>query len=285
MTKILSVTKLLRQAQTQLNGQSSSPRLDAELLLMKVLDFSRSQLFCRPQLQLTKKQLLVFHELLQRRLQQEPMAYILGECEFYSRIFHVDETVLVPRADTECLVTEVLTLLLANENCYIADLGTGSGAIAISVALERPQWHVFASDKFSDALICAKANAKRLVVSNINFVSGDWCQPLPANIKFHAILANPPYISSGDPHLQTMGVAREPRQALVAKEQGMADIRKVVIQAYDYLRPGGYLIIEHGYDQADKVIALMSQHHYDNIITKNDLANRSRMTVASVPQI
>ncbi len=251
-------------------------RLELALLLLHVLNKPQSFLYAHPEYELTSEQLQQLETLVQQRVNGKPMAYILGQKEFWSLNFTVNEYVLIPRPETELLVETALQLL-PNEPIHIADLGTGSGAIAIALAHERPNWQVIATDHSIPALQVAQHNAKQNNIYNIQFKLGSWCDALPKQ-KFHAILSNPPYIAEEDPHLQQGDLRFEPISALHSPNNGMADIATIATQARDYLLPGGLLMLEHGYQQGAEVRSLLQTLGYQHIQTKQDLAGLERVT-------
>ncbi|MDO9139560.1 MAG: peptide chain release factor N(5)-glutamine methyltransferase, partial [Methylobacter sp.] len=272
-----SIKSVLDEAAATLASVSDSAMLDAEILLCQALDKSRSHLRAWPDKLLQPGQLAVFRTLLEQRQQGRPIAYITGQREFWSRDFQVSPDVLIPRPDTELLIELSLALIPAEQPCTILDLGTGSGIIAITLAAERPQAQVSAIDFSLAALDIARLNADRHKLSNIEFYRSDWFASVPAT-KFDLIISNPPYIAEDDAHLQQGDVRFEPRTALSAPEQGLADIRMIATAARDYLNPGGHLLIEHGYNQQQPVQALFKDLHYTKIQTYSDLSGQPRAT-------
>lgn len=272
----VNIEALLKSSTSALQAISDSPRLEAELLLAQVLKKPKSYLYSWPEKIVSTAQLTEFNDYIARRTQGEPIAYIIGEKEFWSLNFSVNPAVLIPRADTEILVETILALLPTTA-CTIADLGTGSGAIAVSLAHERREWEVWATDLSLPALDMARANAAHHQV-NIEFRQGHWCEALPAK-KFHAIVSNPPYIAANDPHLLT-DIRYEPKGALVAEQEGLEDLALIIHHATRYLLPGGYLALEHGYNQADAVAALCHKAGYTHIRHATDLSGHRRLTYA-----
>ncbi len=255
---------------------STTPRLDLELLLAEVLQKPRSFLLAHSELELSCEQAKAFQILYKRRLGGEPMAYILGRKEFWSLVLTINDKVLIPRPETELLVE--LILQLDNPNAKVADLGTGSGAIALALAKERPSWQITATDISEDALQVARFNAKKYQMPNIVFYCGDWCQVLPDE-KFDVIVSNPPYLAQEDPHLKLGDVKFEPKTALVAGD-GLAAIKKIISQAKNKLRVNGVLALEHGYDQQSAIQKLLQQNGYQEITAYKDLAGIARVVVA-----
>jgi release factor glutamine methyltransferase len=256
---------------------STTPRLDAEILLAYALKISRGYCYTHPEQALTAEQQLSYQELIERRLKGEPIAYIVGKQEFWHHYFIVTPATLIPRPETELLVQLLLNELPTESELQIADLGTGSGAIALSLAKERPNWHLTATDFCKDALQVAKQNAQKLQVDNIQFSQGSWCLALPQH-SYHAIVANPPYIAAGDPHLDWGGLRFEPKSALVAGPDGLSAMREIVTNAGDYLLNGGFLLLEHGYDQGQAVRELLESCGFIHVQTERDLAGHDRVT-------
>ncbi len=260
---------------TQLLSHSSLNRLEAEILLAHALKVPRSFLYTHADDVIDET---IFLALSQRRLQGEPIAYIVGEKEFWESIFIVNPRVLIPRPETELLVEKVLSLFPKEQKIKLADLGAGSGAIALSLAQERPNWDVVATDVSEDALKIAKQNQVNLHIQNVRLYQGSWCEALP-NELFDIIVSNPPYIAENDVHLQQGDLRFEPRSALMAKEDGLADIKNIVKHAKQYLKPSGFLLMEHGYDQAQVVANIFANNGYYDIQCLQDLAGLDRATV------
>ncbi|WP_059122738.1 peptide chain release factor N(5)-glutamine methyltransferase [Vibrio sp. MEBiC08052] len=257
---------------------SPSPAIDAAVLLCHVLEKNHSYLLTWPEKTLTESQLYWFAELLTRRQNGEPIAYILGQREFWSLPLQVSSVTLIPRPDTECLV--IAALEKAREIAGpILDLGTGTGAIALALASELPDICVTGVDLQPEACELAKANADRLGITNVSFYQSNWFENIDGGTKFALIVSNPPYIDADDPHLQRGDVRFEPLSALVAEEQGLADIRTIAVAARQYLQPQGWLLFEHGYDQAESVRELLRSLGYQFIHTEQDDAGNDRVTV------
>jgi release factor glutamine methyltransferase len=276
----LKIQDLINQAAEELALSSNTPRLDIELLLQQVLDKPRVYIYSHPEQCLTEQQLSFFNRLLARRVTGEPMAYITGHKEFWSLNLVVSPAVLIPRPDTELLVDLALKKYSANENLICADLGTGSGAIALALASERPNWEIIATDKFKEAIATARNNAQRLGIDNVEFYQGNWCRALPVK-KYNLIISNPPYIAKNDPHLKS-DIKFEPKAALVAGADGLDAIRNIIAQAKTKLAPKGILMLEHGYNQAAMVGRLLADHGYVEINTHKDLSGHERVTVGSL---
>lgn len=266
----------LRSA-TALLAMHESARLDAELLLAQVLGQPRSYLMAWPERVLSEPQAQQFAALIARRAAGEPIAHILGRREFWSLDLEVTSDTLIPRPETELLVEQALAHVPEDAAWDIADLGTGSGAIALAMASERPRCRIEASDASSAALTVAEANARRLHLGNVCFHHGRWYQPF-ANKRFDVILSNPPYIRADDPHLREGDVRFDPHSALVAGRDGLDDLRAIITGAPAHLRSDGWLLVEHGYDQAEAVAELFAGAGFDAIATLRDLGGRPRVT-------
>lgn len=272
-----SIQSLLTAASQHLANSSDSPALDAEVLLSHVLKKNRSYLRAWPETNLNAVQLSQFQDLIQQRQAGHPIAYLTGTREFWSREFLVTPEVLIPRPDTECLIDLALSLIPADSDYTIADLGTGSGIIAITLAAERPQSQVTACDLSATALAIATENAKRHQINNIHFYQSDWFASLPKQ-TFQIILSNPPYIAADDPHLQQGDVRFEPSSALIAEQRGLSDIQSIAEQAKDWLEINGHLLVEHGYDQEEAVQQIFNNAGYANVQTYRDLSGQPRVT-------
>jgi len=255
-----------------------NPRLEAELLLSEVLDKDRSYLFTWPERELTSEQAMRFRALLQRRLSGEPMAYILGHREFWSLDLLVTPDVLIPRPETELLVELALEAFPAERPIAVADLGTGSGAVAAAIAHERPRWSVWATDGSIAALAIAEENFRRCGVDRVVAAQGSWCEALPPHQRFDLLVSNPPYIPEGDPHLEQGDLPQEPRSALAAGADGLDEIRRIAVQAPDHLVTGGVLLLEHGFDQGEPVRTLLQQAGFTDVQTRRDLAGLDRVS-------
>ncbi len=265
------------QAATELLTESASAALDAEVLLCLVLQKQRSYLRTWPEQDLPANLALQFWALIEQRQQGTPVAYLTGYREFWSRDFLVTPDVLIPRADTELLIELCLALIPTDKPCKIIDLGTGSGIIAITLAAERPLAELTGTDLSLAALAIAKANAAHHQITNVQFYQSDWFASVPDG-SYQLIVSNPPYIAEHDEHLQLGDLRFEPRSALSAAESGLADIRMITKQAYPRLESGGYLLIEHGYDQQQQVQRIFNDCHYQQIQTITDLAGLPRVS-------
>lgn len=272
-----SIQSLLDRAVTLLSGVSESARLDAEVLLRYCLGKPRSFLRAWPERQLSSAQTSQFWDLLEQRRQGQPIAYLTGEREFWSRTFHVNPDVLIPRPDSELLIELSLSLVPEGQACKIIDLGTGSGILAITLAAERPLAEVMATDNSAAALKIARQNAEQLGVGNVRFLASHWFDAV-ADSNFDLVISNPPYIAEDDPHLRQGDVRFEPVTALVSEEMGLKDIRLLAEQAGNHLKPNGRLLMEHGYDQPDQVQTILKQLHYRQVATHSDLSGNPRVT-------
>lgn len=272
-----SIKSVLRDAAGTLALVSDSAVLDAEILLCMALNKPRSHLRAWPDHQLQPEHLTAFQALLEQRQNGMPVAYITRNREFWSRDFQVTPDVLIPRPDTELLIELSLKLIPADQSIKIIDLGTGSGIIAITLAAERPQAQISATDFSLNALRIAQLNADKHRINNIQFYQSNWFADVPAT-KFNLIISNPPYIAEDDSHLQQGDVRFEPQTALCAAEQGLGDIKIIAAAARNYLEPYGHLLIEHGYDQPQQVQTLFKDLHYDNVQTYTDLSGQPRVT-------
>lgn len=277
------VQRLLEQAILRLKEVSDSPGLDAEILLAMVLEKPRSYLVTWPEKIVEPSDRARFEQVLQRRIQGEPIAHITGEREFWSLPLKVTPDTLIPRPDTELLVELALASIPRGANWKILDLGTGTGAIALAIAQERPDAHVHAVERSEQALKIARENAARHSITNLQFYSGSWFEPVHGK-RFHLIVSNPPYIASDDPHLQQGDVRFEPRTALVAGPEGMDDLEQIIRHAPGYLLPGGGLLLEHGYEQAAAVRRLLKMHGFIKVSTQKDLAGHDRVSCGYLPE-
>lgn len=272
---LATLGELLMDAAGRLTTVSDTPRLDAEVLLAAAIDRPRSHLYAWPEQIPEPAQTARFAAYLERRLMGEPVAYLLGWREFWSLELGVTPDTLIPRPETELLVELVLARLPADRSLAIADLGTGSGAIALALAKERPRAQIVATDRSAATLAVARDNAIRLHIANVEFREGDWCTPL-AGEHFDLIVSNPPYVATTDSRWREGELRFEPSGALVAGEDGLDAIRAIIIQAPDYLAPGGWLLLEHGYDQGETVPALLRRRGFTEVTDHRDAAGVSR---------
>lgn len=275
----MTISQALRLAHHSLIDQEAA-QLEAEILLAFTLGKSRTYLYTWPEELLSPSLQSHFQHLLDRRILGEPIAYITGEREFWTLTLAVNPHVLIPRSDTELLVETVLALATSDATVF-ADLGTGSGAIALSVARENPRWRVFATDLSEDALRTAADNGVRHQIQNVEFCLGSWCDALP-NRRFDIIASNPPYIDALDAHLGQGDLRFEPSSALVAKDNGLADIRQIAAQTPAYLSDNGWLVIEHGWTQGPSVAEILTESAFVNVQTLKDINGNDRLTMGQI---
>lgn len=263
-------------------ASSESPRLDAELLLCHCLDKPRTYLVAWPDRLVESAPASQFATLLARRLQGEPVAHLIGEREFWSLPLKVSSATLIPRPDTECLVEAALNIAAETSPKRILDLGTGSGAIAFALASELPQCDVLAIDQSLDALAIAEENKQTLHLQNVTLQQSHWFKALKPQ-SFEMIVSNPPYIDANDHHLNEGDVRFEPRSALVADNHGYSDLETIIQQAPAFLAPKGWLLLEHGYQQAAHIRTLFQQQGYQHCRTVMDYGQNPRVTLACYP--
>jgi release factor glutamine methyltransferase len=256
--------------------------LDAEVLLAHVLNKPRVYLHTWPEAELSQDQELQFLNMIRQRIAGQPIAYLTGQREFWSLNFAITPDTLIPRPETERLVERTLALLPENETLRVADLGTGSGAIAIALAHERRHWRLYAIDRSLQCVKLAQHNAQRLDIDNLCCINADWGKAL-ADQSFDAIVANPPYIADQDPHLQQGDVRFEPETALTSGPQGLDDLRSLIKDAPRVLKPGGWIVLEHGMDQAENIRNLLNNITFTNITTVLDLVGLERVSCARKP--
>ena len=273
---------------------SGSARIEVQCLLQAVLQVNRAYLLTHPEQILGAEQQAHYAALLERRLSGEPLAYILGEREFFGLMFRATPATLIPRPDTELLVELALQRIpqpsLQPSPAWgrgslfrVLDLGTGSGAIALSIAHARPDIEVTAVDASQDALEVARENAQRLNIGNAHLLRSDWFSAL-AGERFDLIVSNPPYIADRDAHLAQGDRGFEPRGALASGADGLDDIRRIVADAKEHLNAGGWLLFEHGYDQAGRVRELLRQAGYAEVFSARDLAGIERVSGGTIPR-
>ena len=272
------IASLLRAAELP---DSPTARLDAELLLAAALGKSRSYLHTWPEKIVSSEAALTFAEYLLRRRAGEPVAYILGQQGFWNLDLEVAPHTLIPRPDTELLVETALALLPATP-AKVLDLGTGSGAIALALASERAAWHVTAVDRVLEAVALAERNRQRLQLDNVNVFTSHWFSALDDQ-RFDLIISNPPYIAAGDVHLAQGDVRFEPESALVAGADGLDDIRQIITASAQHLNAGGWLMLEHGYDQAAAVRQLLQDAGFAQVESRKDLGTHERITLGRLP--
>jgi len=284
---LLSVSETLRFAERELIGVSDEPRRDAEVLLSAVLDCDRSYFFAYGERHLDDDSRDIFLHYLKRRKEGEPVAYIIGKREFWSLLLSVNDCTLIPRPDTEVLVEAALQYCLKPQ-ARVIDLGTGTGAIALALASERLEWMIEAVDVSADAVALAKINAQHLKLTNVRVYSSDWfsevdkADPVLGNC-FDMVIGNPPYIAAADPHLSVGDVRFEPVSALVADNDGYADLFFIADEARKYLCRDGLLLLEHGYDQANLMREFLCDLGYQSVKTISDYNGNERVVFARWP--
>ncbi len=275
-----TIRQAREQAIKELSGRDSAT-IDAEVLLMHCCTIDRGNLWTQEQQPLTAEQYDKFQQLLQLRHQGYPIAHLTGEKEFWSLPFAISPNSLIPRPETELLVEQALLRIAETSVLSIADLGTGCGNIAAAIGHERPDSKIIATDIDADTLSVARQNFENLGLMNIGCLPGSWCEPLGKR-RFNIIVSNPPYIAAGDPHLHQGDVAHEPGLALIAGSDGLSAIRVIIEQARHHLEPGGWLLLEHGFDQQDNVSRLFLQQDYINIQCYRDLSGHPRVTEGQI---
>lgn len=280
-TEPLTLRAALRLAEQALSNHDS-PRLDAEVLLAHILDKPRSHLHAWPEKTLDAEAAARFLSLLNRRAEGTPVAHLTGWREFWSLELNVTADTLIPRPETELLVELALARIASDAALAIADLGTGSGAIALALASERPRCRIVATDRSVAALRVAEANAARLGLRNVSLKNGDWLQALD-NEQFDLIVSNPPYVAEQDPHLSRGDVRFEPPTALTAGPDGLDDIRHLIANARRWLRPNGWLLLEHGHDQGGAVLELLRKAGYKDREDYQDAGGQPRAAAGRWP--
>ena len=281
MTIHQTIKSVLLQAEIQLKMQmleTKSTTFEAQLLLQNTLNVNRAWLIAHENDAVEANTHAEFEALLNRRLNGEPIAYILGTSEFYGLNLKVTADTLIPRPDTETLVEAALAKTSYQEKSQILDLGTGTGAIALAIAKHRPQAHITAVDTSENALKISQENAQNLHISNVQFMLSNWFDALK-NQRFDVIVSNPPYIEANDMHLKQGDLRFEPISALASGEDGLDAIRAIISQAPQHLNPHGWLMLEHGYNQASKVAALLEQAGFSDISNAKDLSGIDRVTI------
>ncbi len=262
-----------------------SPSTEAWEMLYHATPWKPKDLIIRPHVIIESESLACLEQSLKLRQQGNPLAYILGRKHFWKSDFTVNPSVLIPRSETECLIEWLLANFAPHTQKMALDLGTGSGAIAISLALERPNWQIIATDQSEQALAVAKNNALILGANNIKFYLGDWFSALPQDFKqsFDIIISNPPYISAEDPHLQLGDLCFEPKSALIAVDQGFDALKRLADQSPVFLQEAGVLMLEHGYEQQSELIAYLQAKSYQNTQGHNDYQSNPRFVTAIRP--
>jgi release factor glutamine methyltransferase len=279
---LLSIEQIIKQSTQRLEHSSDSAKLDVELLLAHSLNKDRTYLFTWHDKIVAEENVTVFNALLARRLSGEPIAYILGQQEFWDLKLHTAQHTLIPRADTETLIEWVLELAdQLPESAHVIDLGTGTGAIALALANEFPHWQVQGVDLVPEAVALAKSNAILNSLERVQFFQSHWFDQVGIggnHDSFDLIVSNPPYIDPLDEHLSQGDVRFEPKSALVADNKGLADLELIAQQSREYLVKGGWLLMEHGYDQQQAVQDILIDLGYQQVATRIDLGGNPRIT-------
>ena len=273
-----TISTLIKSATSQLNSTSDTARLDAELLLCHTIKKERSYVFTWPDYALNHTQAKIFNDLLKQRLKGLPIAYLIGYREFWTLKLNVNADTLIPRPETELLVETALNKMLINKPMSVLDLGTGTGAIALSIASEQPSSKVLAVDVSADALAVAQQNSIDNHIHNVKFLKSNWFDQI-SNQEFDLILSNPPYIEEDDPHINQGDVRYEPRLALTSGTDGFDDIRFIISHSKKRLKHKGWLMFEHGYQQATLSQQLMVQAGYQEVESLKDFAGHERVTI------
>ncbi len=277
-----TLQQALKQAAQQLSTLNNpDPRVDAEVLLCHLLKKNLSHLIAWPEKRLSSAQQQAFQELIQRRINGEPIAYITGHREFWSLELRVTPATLIPRPETELLVEQALERIPSHAEWQIADLGTGSGAIALAIASERPRCQLYAVDISADALAVAQHNAQRLAIPNVTFLQGDWLAPLQQK-SLNMVISNPPYIEESDPHLKQGDLRFEPKRALSSGDDGLDDIRLLIESSRQQLPTDGWLLLEHGYHQSAEILEIMRQQGYRRVQGHIDYGGNDRVACGQI---
>jgi len=273
----LTIEQIIRQSSQLLAPVSESAKLDVELLLAKALGKDRTYLFTWSDKSVSSEDKSIFEVMFDRRIKGEPIAYILGQQEFWDLTLNTAQHTLIPRADTETLIEWGLELSeILPEHAKVIDLGTGTGAIALALAKENPSWQVQAVDLIPQAVELAKQNAEINNLNRVKIYQSSWFDQVDGG--FDLIVSNPPYIDPDDEHLSQGDVRFEPKSALVADNNGLADLELIADQARQYLVNGGWLLMEHGYDQREQLQAILTQLGYQQVTTRIDLGGNPRIT-------
>lgn len=277
----MNIQQALQYGDQQLAATSPSANRDAQVLLGHVLQCNSAHLFTWPEKKLTNEQLATYQSLIRQRQHGTPVAHLTGKREFWSLNLKVNNSTLIPRPETETLIEFILTKFNTKKNLKLIDMGTGTGAIAIALAREKPQWNIFACDISDEAIQLAALNSQQHQTDNITFIQSDWFNAI-ADDDFDIIVSNPPYIANDDVHLSQGDVRFEPKRALTAGDTGMDAIEYLCLHAKQHLRNDGCLIVEHGYDQKTVVNDCFARNNYSEIEQRQDLSGHTRMTVGKM---
>jgi release factor glutamine methyltransferase len=269
MISHLNIKTLRREIASRLENVTETPQLDAELLLMHALNKPRSFLYAHGEDVLSAEILTALELLVSKRLKGTPIAYLLGEREFWSLLFYVTSDTLIPRPETERLVEISLQLFAERNTCSVLELGTGTGAISIALATEKPNWNFLALDQSKAALHIAEKNITRHGLNNITTLHSNWFEKLD-NTRFDLIISNPPYLAMDDPHQYQGDLRFEPKMALLSGDNGLDDLKILIHNSINYLKPGGLLLLEHGYEQASVIRKKLTSESYQNITCWQD---------------
>jgi release factor glutamine methyltransferase len=273
-----SIQDALRQARSFLKNTASSSSMDAELLLAHCLKKSRHYLYTYPEFELSEQEWTMYQHDLRACSEGYPLAYVTGQRSFWSFNLSVNQACLIPRPETELLVELSLSLLKSSSEVSLLDLGTGSGAIALALASECPHWQITATDISEAALALAQNNADVLKAQGLRFICSDWFNAVPQQ-SFHAIVSNPPYLAVDDPHLQQGALRFEPKTALSSGPEGLDALHTIIQQAPAFLIEGGFLLLEHGFQQKNAVQQSLRENAYTRIQTWQDHQGHDRVTV------
>lgn len=273
-----SIKTVLFDAETKLHTHSDSPKLDAEVLLSHLLAKTRTYLYTYPERTLSQSEWQQFQTLISQRATGKPVAYLTGLREFWSLPLKVNEHTLIPRPETELLVELTLAQKGHFDALSVLDLGTGSGAIALALAAEKPQWQISAIDCNAKALMLAMSNAANLGLNNIHFLQSDWFTELAPTQQFDVILSNPPYLANQDPHLKQGDLRFEPLHALVSGEDGLTAIKHIIKHSLARLKPNGLLLLEHAFDQNLTIRSMLNKYGYKASACWQDYQGHDRIS-------
>jgi release factor glutamine methyltransferase len=282
----MQIVDALKHARQQLevsdSVESDSTKLDTEILLCSALKCERTHLYTYPEQVLTNNEIESFNKLIDLRSEGHPVAHLTNQKEFWSLSFHITKNTLIPRPETELLVETALKLIPTDSNKNILDLGTGSGAIAIAIASERPIANITATDASDEALTIAKLNAESNNINNIEFIKANWLEFDTENNNYDLIVSNPPYINIDDPHLKQGDVRFEPLSALASGEDGLDDLRIIIRESANILNKEGWLLVEHGYNQGEQVRNLFIENGFTSTSTIKDYSDNDRVSIGQL---